>query len=65
MNRPMDRQIKIRITKDGKVEVDSSVFQDCMDVAGKLKDLLGSVEKIDVKDETEIALEKKLKIERE
>ena len=52
MNRPMDRQIKIRITKDGKVEVDSSVFQDCMDVAGKLKDLLGSVEKIDVKDET-------------
>ena len=61
----MDRQIKIKITKDGKVEVDSSVFQDCMDVAGKLKDLLGSVEKIDVKDETEIALEKKLKIERD
>ncbi len=61
----MDRQIKIRITKDGKVEVDSSVFKDCMDVANKLKDLLGNVEKIDVKDETEIALEKKLKIERE
>ena len=65
MNRPMDRQIKIRITKDGKVEVDSSVFKDCMDVADKLKDLLGSVEKIDVKDETEIALDRKLKIERE
>ena len=61
----MDRQIKIKITKDGKVEVDSSVFKDCMEVAGKLKDLLGRVEKIDVKDETEIALEKKLKIERE
>ncbi len=61
----MDRQIKIKITKDGKVEVDSSVFKDCMDVANKLKDLLGNVEKIDVKDETEIALEKKLKIERE
>ncbi len=61
----MDRQIKIRITKDGKVEVDSSVFKDCMDVANKLRDLLGNVEKIDVKDETEIALEKKLKIERE
>ena len=61
----MDRQIKIKITKDGKVEVDSSVFKDCMDVAGKLKDILGRVEKIDVKDETEIALEKKLKIERE
>ena len=65
MNRHMDRQIKIKITKDGKVEVDSSVFKDCMDVADRLKDLLGRVEKIDVKDETEIALEKKLKIERE
>ncbi|MEK6538950.1 MAG: hypothetical protein AABY41_00180 [Nitrospirota bacterium] len=61
----MDKQIKIRITKDGKVEVDSTVFKDCMDVANKLRDLLGNVEKIDVKDETEIALEKKLKIERE
>ena len=61
----MDRQIKIKISKDGKVEVDSSVFKDCMDVAGKLKDILGRVEKIDVKDETEIALEKKMKIERE
>lgn len=61
----MDRQIKIKITKDGKVEVDSSVFQDCMAVADKLKDLLGSVEKIDVKDETEIALDKKLRIERD
>ena len=61
----MDKQIKIKITKDGKVEVDSSVFKDCMDVAGKLKDILGRVEKIDVKDETEIALEKKLKIDRD
>ncbi len=61
----MDRQIKIKITKEGKVEVDSSVFKDCMDVANKLRDLLGNVEKIDVKDETEIALEKKLKIARE
>ena len=61
----MDRQIKIRITKEGKVEVDSTVFKDCMDVANKLRDLLGNVEKIDVKDETEIALEKKLRIDRE
>ena len=61
----MDRQIKIRITKDGKVEVDSSVFKDCMEVADKLKDLLGSVEKMDVKDETEIALERKLNIDRD
>ena len=65
MNRPMDRHIKIKITKDGKVEVDSSVFKDCMEVADKLKDLLGNVEKIDVKDETEVALDKKLRIERD
>lgn len=61
----MDRQIKIRITKDGKVEVDSSVFTDCMDVANKLKDLLGTVERIDVKDETETALDRKLRIDRD
>ncbi|MCC6543988.1 MAG: hypothetical protein IT392_05725 [Nitrospirae bacterium] len=61
----MDKQIKIRITKDGKVEVDSSVFKDCMEVADKLKDLLGSVEKMDVKDETEIALDKSLRIDRD
>ena len=65
MNRPMDRHIKIKITKDGKVEVDSSVFTDCMDVANKLKDLLGSVERIDVKDETEIAPDRNLRIDRE
>ncbi|OGW43677.1 MAG: hypothetical protein A2132_01885 [Nitrospirae bacterium RBG_16_43_11] len=61
----MDRHIKIKITKDGKVEVDSSVFTDCMDVANKLKDLLGSVERIDVKDETEIAPDRNLRIDRE
>ena len=53
----MDKQIKIRITKDGRLKL-IQVFKDCMDVANKLRDLLGNVEKIDVKDETEIALEK-------
>lgn len=58
----MDRQIKIRITKDGKVEVDSSIFKDCMDIAEKLKHLLGSIEKVNVKDETEF-VEERIKIE--
>lgn len=49
----MDRKIKIKITKDGKVEIDSSVFSDCTEVADKLKKLLGKVEKFDVKDEIE------------
>lgn len=61
----MDRKIKIRITKDGKVEVDSSVFNDCMEIAGQLKNLLGNVEKIDVKNETEMTGEEKIKIEGE
>ncbi|MDD5435214.1 MAG: hypothetical protein PH343_07275 [Nitrospira sp.] len=58
----MDRQIKIRITKDGKVEIDSSVFNDCNEVAEKLKKLLGKVEKFDVKDEIETNHYERLKI---
>lgn len=58
----MDRQIKIRITKDGKVEIDSSVFNDCNEVAEKLKKLLGKVEKFDVKDEIETDSYERLKI---
>ncbi|HAS16661.1 MAG: hypothetical protein A2Y48_00760 [Nitrospirae bacterium RIFCSPLOW2_12_42_9] len=61
----MDRQIKIRITKDGKVEVDSSVFKDCMDIAEQLKKLLGKIEKVDVKDESELISEERLKIGRD
>ena len=58
----MDRQIKIRITKDGKVEIDSSVFNDCNEVAEKLKKLLGKVKKFDVKDEIETDSYERLKI---
>lgn len=58
----MDRKIKIKITKDGKVEIDSSVFSDCTEVADKLKKLLGKVEKFDVKDEIEADTFERLKI---
>lgn len=58
----MDRKIKIRITKDGKVEVDSSIFKDCTEVAEQLKKLLGNIEKFDVKEETEIEAEERIRI---
>ncbi|MBI5192942.1 MAG: hypothetical protein HZA08_05810 [Nitrospirae bacterium] len=58
----MDRQIKIKITKDGKVEIDSSIFNDCTEVAEHLKKVLGKVEKFDVKDETEAYAYERLKI---
>lgn len=58
----MDRQIKIKITKDGKVEIDSSIFHDCTEVAEQLKKVLGKVEKFDVKDELEIDSYERLKI---
>lgn len=61
----MNRQIKIKINKDGKVEVDSSVFKDCTEVANQLKKLLGNIERFDVKEETEIEAEEKIKIEGE
>jgi len=59
----MDREIRIRITKDGKVEIDSSVYQDCKEVAGHLTKHLGVVESFMEKDEFES--EMKVKIETE
>lgn len=47
----MDRQIKIRITRDGKVEIDSSVYKDCKDVARHLTKNLGQIESFAEKDE--------------
>ncbi len=58
----MDKKIKIKITSDGKVEIDSTVFNDCKDVANHLTRLLGMVEKFDVKDETEAEAEERIKI---
>lgn len=40
----MSREIKIRITKDGKVEIDSSIYKDCKDVALHLTKNLGKME---------------------
>jgi hypothetical protein len=55
----MDRQIKIRITPDGKVEIDSSVYKDCKEVARHLTKNLGQIESFSEKDEvlgTEVAV---------
>lgn len=59
----MDRQIRIRITKDGKVEIDSSVYNDCKEVAEHLTKNLGRVESFVEKDEFESEI--KVKIETE
>lgn len=59
----MDKEIKIKITPDGKVEIDSSVFEDCKEVAQHFSNLLGNVERFEVKEEHE--LEEQLKIKRD
>lgn len=48
----MDRQIRIRITPDGKVEIDSSIYTDCKEVAEHLTKNLGKIESFVEKDET-------------
>jgi hypothetical protein len=47
----MDREIRIKITPDGKVEIDSTVFKDCKEVAEHLSKALGTVESYEVKEE--------------
>ncbi len=47
----MDREIRIKITKDGWVEIDSSVYDDCKEVAAQLSKHVGVVEKFDEKDD--------------
>ncbi len=59
----MNKKIKIRITKDGKVEVDSTVFTDCKEVADKLKELIGTIEEFVEKEETGLEEEGRIKIE--
>ncbi|MBE9531707.1 MAG: hypothetical protein IME98_02750 [Proteobacteria bacterium] len=49
----MDREIRVKITPDGKVEVDSTVFTDCTEVANHLANILGKVESLTIKDEHE------------
>jgi len=59
----MNREIKIRITTDGKVEIDSTVFKDCKEVAEHLTKVLGKVERFTEKDE--LGREVKIKIDAE
>ena len=47
----MEREIRIRITPDGKVEVDSSIFTDCKEVAEHLAKVLGKMESLEIKDD--------------
>jgi len=47
----MSKEIKIRITTDGKVEIDSTVFEHCKEVAEILTRHLGRVESFAEKDE--------------
>lgn len=56
----MDRNIRIRITPDGKVEVDSTIFNDCKEVADHLARILGTVESFTEKDEHEREIKVKL-----
>jgi hypothetical protein len=59
----VSKKIKIRITKDGRVEVDSTIFSDCKEVADKLKGLLGEVEEFVEKEETGLEEEERIRIE--
>ena len=46
-----NREIRIMITADVKVEIDSTVFKDCKEVAEHLTKALGKVESFTEKDE--------------
>ncbi len=60
----MDRQIRIRITADGKVEIDSSVFNDCKEIAEHLTKVLGKIESFTEKDELDREVRIKIDTER-
>ena len=59
----MDREIRIRITKDGKVEIDSTVFNDCKDVAEHLTRHIGKVEEFYEKDDRDTEVRVKIDTE--
>ena len=56
----MDWQIRIRITKEGKVEVDSTIYNDCKEVAEHLTRVLGEMESFTEKDELDTAIRVKI-----
>ena len=47
----MDREIRIRINTHGKVEIDSTVFKDCKEVAQHLTKVIGKAESFTEKEE--------------
>lgn len=47
----MDKEIRLKITADGRVEIDSTVFKDCKEIAGHFEKILGKTEKFYEKDE--------------
>ena len=57
----VDREIRIKISPEGKVEIDSSVYSDCKEVADHFAEILGKVELITVKDDLDS--ESKIKID--
>ncbi len=60
----MDREIRIKITKDGKVEIDSSVYKDCKEVADHLVKNLGRIEKFEEKDDLDEEIKVNIDTER-
>lgn len=46
----MDREIRLKIGNDGKVEIDSTIFEDCKEVAEHLTRVLGKAESFMEKD---------------
>ncbi len=63
----MDREINIRILPDGKVEIDSTVFNDCTEVANHLSKHIGQVESFRVKEEhdhSDSKLDKGVKVDK-
>lgn len=59
----MDREIRIRITIDGKVEIDSSIYKDCKEVAEHLTKVLGKTESFTEKDELDSTVRIDIKAE--
>lgn len=46
----MDKKIQIKIMPDGKVEIDSTVFEDCKELGAHFAKILGTVESFVEKD---------------
>ena len=56
----MDRQIRIRILPDGRVEIDSSVYTDCKEIAQLLTKNLGTIESFEEKDSEDAGIRVKI-----